>query len=371
MTQKIVSYEASHIRMVQDFNARMAAAGSDWAFYETNVPDWIPHDSARSQNVWREYFVVIENDAEVRGGYCLKPQKFLLRGADIWISNFQGPVSEGLVNPRYSLLALSFMAHMQRLQPRLYAWAASERMIALLQTLRWRIFWTPFFFRVLKPGRFLRQASHLRSHRRTRILLDGFARSGLGALAFRLLQARWRRTGGVEVQVETVHRFGPWADDIWAAARAHYTLIAQRDAATLNDLMATPGWPNATILRISSGGQTVGWVAIRTNRMHGDARFGDMHVGSVIDALSLPGHERSVVGAATRALEDRDVDMIATNFSHPTWGAAFRSSGYIPLQNRRIFAVSPKLEQATEPVDEAFLAGVHLTPIDGDGPRGL
>lgn len=369
MAAKIVPYKAAHVPLVRDFNARMAAAGSNWKFYESHMPDWIARDPGRLQSVWREYFVAIEEDVAVHGAYVLKPQKFVLRGSDTWLASWQGPISEGLINPRHGLLAIRFMAHMQRQQPKLIAWGASERLSTLIKKLGWRIIWMPFFVQVLEPRRFLRQANYLRASRRNQLLFDGLASSGLGTLAFRVLQTSWHRVGVTKAEV--VPRFGEWAEEIWTAAREHYTLIACRDMATLNELMAGPGWPNATIIRVASENRTIGWAACRTTRMRGDRRFGDMHVGSVIDALSYPGYERSVIDAVTRFLQDQEVDLIATNFSHPVWGVAFRRAGYIRLRYRRLFAMSPELEKAAAPVDDQFCAGLHLTPIDGDGPRGL
>ena len=45
MAIRIVPYAADHVPMVARFNARMAKAGSDWAFYEDHHPSWIPKDA--------------------------------------------------------------------------------------------------------------------------------------------------------------------------------------------------------------------------------------------------------------------------------------------------------------------------------------
>jgi hypothetical protein len=104
--------------------------------------------------------------------------------------------------------------------------------------------------------------------------------------------------------------------------------------------------------------------------MEGDVRFGDLRVGSVIDAFAAPADARLVTRAASRFLEQRSVDLIATNFAHPAWVSAFRASGFIVVPERRLFAVSKSFSAAV-PNLESLLEGMHLTPLDGDGPRGL
>ena len=42
---------------------------------------------------------------------------------------------------------------------------------------------------------------------------------------------------------EVVEDFGPWADDVWEAGKAHYGFCAVRDAATLRKIYP-PQLPN-------------------------------------------------------------------------------------------------------------------------------
>jgi hypothetical protein len=77
-----------------------------------------------------------------------------------------------------------------------------------------------------------------------------------------------------------------------------------------------------------------------------------------------------VVAAATRFLHRRDVDIIASNQSHPAWARGFAENGYLVLQNRRLFAASPALQQLLEPFTETA-QGLHLTNMDGHGPAGF
>ena len=70
------------------------------------------------------------------------------------------------------------------------------------------------------------------------------------------------------------------------------------------------------------------------------------------------------------ALKDRGVDMIMANLSHPAWIDGCRSNGFAILQNKRLFAASPKFHELMEPFGEVQ-KGLHLTNLDGHGPWGL
>ncbi len=65
-----------------------------------------------------------------------------------------------------------------------------------------------------------------------------------------------------------------------------------------------------------------------------------------------------------------EVDLIVSNQAHPGWQAAFEGSGFLLLPDRRLLAMSPGLSEALAPIDETR-QGLHLTNLDGHGPRGL
>ena len=372
MAVQIVPYGPEHEPLVRAFNQRLHEAGSTWGFYEDHVPDWIPREPGRKQSVWRDYYIAVENAETVRGAYCLKPQAFLIDGKRVTAANWQGPVSEGEVDRRFALLALQMMRDMERREPLLFCWGASDRMCELLERMSWQSRELPFLFRVVNARAFLRRNAFLRREKRRRQGLDVAAFTGVGALGLGALQTwprvRAGRVGCVRTIVEP--SFGAWADELWEANRGRYSILAVRDAATLNNLLPQRRWPDALVLRVVRDRRTVGWAAVRDHQMEDDVRFGDLRVGSVIDALAAPADARLVTRAATRFLEQRGVDLIATNFSHPAWLSAFRASGFIILRERRLFAVS-KSFSATVPNLESLLDGMHLTPLDGDGPRGL
>ncbi|MBS0333322.1 MAG: hypothetical protein JSS35_11180 [Proteobacteria bacterium] len=370
MATEIVPFEVQHESEVRALNRRLEAGGSTWKFFEGAIPRWLPRGTV--ETAFREYFVA-RDEAGVHGAYCLKHQSFLKDGAPLELASVQGPVSEGIIERRYGLLALQMVRDMLAREPNLFIWGGSDVLAALLDRLGWHRFDAPILIRVTRAGRFLRGARFLQTSPRRTALLRAVASTGLAPLVFGFVHAALglrhggAPTGGAKAVEEP--RFGAWADDIWAAARQAYGLIAVRDSETMNALLPVAGWPEATILRIARRDRTIGWAAVRDTQFQDDGRFGDLRVGSIIDSLAIPGEERAVVQAATAALKGRGVDAIMTHYINDAWIAAFQACGYAKDDNRRICLVSPPL--LAELGENVSAGRFHLTLLDGDGPHGF
>lgn len=354
---------------VRAFNARMEAGGSSWKFYDTNIPDWL--QSRPGAAAWREYVVAVDDkSAVVRGGFVLKQQMFLLSQSATLIGNVQGPVSEGLVNRKFAPLGALMLKDAMARQPLQIAWGTSKQKAGLLTQAGWASCKFPLLLHVVNQGAFLRGNLIFRSRpkvaRAIRVLtMMGLAQLGVSAAQL-LLGARSPSLTGVSVVEEA--GFGAWANEIWDGAAGQFKLIAVRDAAALSCVMPPDEWPDVIPLRVQRDDRTIGWAAIRDRSGVSDAMFGDLRMGSIVDMLSLPGEERVIAAAAASHLRRRGVDMIGVAASHPRWINAFRSTGFIPLADRRHFAASPALVEAAGGIDE-LVQNSHLTLMDGDGPR--
>lgn len=375
MSIRIVEYAASHEAAVADFNRRMAAGGSPWGFFTDARPDWIARQPG--QVVWREYHLAVEeDDGAVRGAFALKPQPWWVRGRVHTVTDWQGPFSEGSIDPRFNTLGLRMVRDMLKKYPLLYSWGHGgneQPVVQMLLKMGWVMHHTPFCLLVLRPYRFLRLNALLRSSPARRAVLDLAAISGAGTLGLPLLHAvmRWRSGGSrFSARAAVVPEFGSWADDLWEACRSRYAAIAQRDAASMNALVPPRGWPPGIRLKVDREGRTIGWAVVMDTAMKGDARFGDLRVGSVVDCLADPDDAGEVVFAATRFLGDRGVDIIVSNQAHPAWAQGFARNGYAVLENKRMFAPSPALRALLEPFEETA-RGLHLTNMDGHGPMAL
>jgi len=373
MAIRIVPHKADLSAAVHAFNLRMHAGGSPWGFYVDPIPEWIPRRDG--QNVWREYYVALDDDGEVRGAFALKPQDWWVRGEISVVTDWQGPFSEGSVNAKYATLGLRLIRDMVAKRPQLYSWGhgGNEQLVVqMLRKMDWLMHSTPFCLRVLKPARFLRLNAYLRGTAGRRAALDLLAWSGLGFLGLHALHALLRLRGlrRFEARAAEVSEFGIWADALWERCSGRYTALAVRDAASMNALCPAQGWPPVTRLKVERAGAVIGWALVMDTRMKADERFGELHVGSIVDCFADPADAVEVVHAASRVLRNRGVDIIVSNQSHPEWARGFAQNGYLVLQNRRLFAASPDLRRRLEPFD-ACARGLHLTNMDGHGPTGL
>lgn len=374
MSIRIVPHAATHAAAVERFNTRLEAGGSPWSFYADPTPAWIaPRDG---QSVWREYHLAVDDDGEVRGAFALKPQPWWVRGAMHTVTDWQGPFSEGSVDAQYTTLGLRMIRDMLKKRPLLYSWGHGgddQPVVQMLLKMGWQMHQTPFCLLVLRPFRFLRHNALLRSSPARRLALDLGAFSGAGWLGLKALHAglRWRHRGQrVGATGTEVPSFGPWADALWERVKHRYHAIALRDAASMNALAPARAWPPCIRIKVERGGQVIGWALVLDTQMRGDARFGTLRVGSVVDCLADPADTAQVVAVATGFLAQRGVDIVVSNQSHPDWARGFAQNGYAVLANRRMFAPSPALRALLEPFDDTA-RGLHLTNMDGHGPMAL
>ena len=370
---QVVPFDERHRVSVADFNRRLRVAGSPWGFYEEPTPDWIA--PRPGQSVWREFHLAVDESGLVRGAYALKPQPWWIRGQTHTVADWQGPFSEGSIDPRYNTLGLRMIRDMLKKYPLLYSWGHGgneQPVVQMLLKMGWVMHSTPFCLLVLKPFRFLRYNALLRSTHARRLLLDLGAFSGAGFVLLKGMHAALHARHGRRFTAEAVQvpSFADWADRVWERCRDRYLGIAQRDAASMNALVPELGWPAAIRLRVVRAGQVLGWAVVMDTAMRGDARFGDLRVGSIVDCLADPSDAGEVVAAASRILRERGVDIVVSNQAHPDWVRGFGANGYAVLPNKRMFAPSPALRALLEPFEEAA-RGLHLTNMDGHGPMAL
>lgn len=372
MAIRVLPFEERWRAGVEQMNERIARSGREGGFDVANQMDWL--QSPRGRRVWREFWVAVEDDTVVRGGFALKPQEWLIRGETKIVTDWQGPFSDAAHDPRYAAMGLRLVREMIRLRPLLYSWGhggADEPIVLMLRKMGMLMHETPFCLRICRPFRFLRRNGQLRATRGRRLLLDLLAWTGLGWAGLRALFAtlalrRPRSTATAEV----VDAFGSWADDLWERCKGDYLAIAFRDSESMNALIPATGWPPAIRLKVSDNGRVIGWAAVMDTAMRGDRRFGDLRVGSIVDCLASPGHAAVVVAAAWRFLRGRRVDLVVSNQAHPAWVDAFARNGFLVLPRRRIFAASTQLAAALAPIEETA-RGLHLTNMDGHGPMAL
>jgi hypothetical protein len=194
--------------------------------------------------------------------------------------------------------------------------------------------------------------------------------SGIGSLAVRLLQRlRTKRSLPADAAAQAVAAFGPWADDVWAAARKSCVFTAVREQACQNVVFGGGNEKNI-ILHCTRATRTIGWAVVRSTPMRDDKYFGELRVGSLVDALALSGEEFHVVELATRHLKSLGSDLVVTNQTHRAWLAALEDDGYLSGPSNFIFGCAPALCADLGPLDAA-MPTIHFNRADGDGPIHL
>jgi hypothetical protein len=338
---------------VAAFNARLEAGGIAPGI---RIPQCPPSRPPNPRAVCCERYLVMEG-AEVRGSYTLQLHPFWVAGCERQAANLQLPISEGIVNRRYTTVALSMFRHLQTTYPLLYGigMGGVESPLARLQrSLGWRVGTAPFFFRVVRPRRFVREIGPLR--RRTAVGRMARIAAALGAGGIVRL-AQWR-PGPRALPAEAVSDWGEWADAVWEAARADCTFAAVRDSSTLPTLHVAR--PQSRSIRLGNAG----WLVLQVTDMHESPYFGNLRVGTLVDCLANPGLERRAVRTAIGLLEDEGVDLILTNQSHPRWGAALRSEGFWSAASNYVFSESV-------PLATLNTGWAHVNRADGDGRYNL
>lgn len=370
MAIEVVPHADEHADAVEAFNARMRAGGSPWGFYVDPVPRWIPWETGAT--VWREYHLAIEDSEYVRGGYALKPQQWLVDGEQLVLADWQGPYTEADIDPRYSPLMLRLARNAAKQCANLFSFGHSGKDVDILTKMGWGTISVPFCFFVANAGNFFRQATYVRTSGFRRLVCNLLAYTGLGALCMKLLQFGIRVRNRQDVPAAAAHvvdSFGPWADELWEAAKDDYGCLAVRDRKTMNRILPATGWPGGTRLKIEVAGETVGWSVVLINQMQNDPRYGDMRVGLIADAFGAAESSAAVIAATVDYLRSENVDMICCNMFHRQWVDALRAAGFVVLPERRTFAFAKTLRARLEKFADSG-AGLHLTNLDGHGPHG-
>jgi len=383
MAVRFVRYTEEHVESIRAFNTRMAEAGVHWQWPDTPVDHWVPdnapdgHDriAPEGARTWREHYVCHDDEGTIRGACAIKPHDWYVKGETVQVVDWHGPITEGVIDNKFMTIGLRMIRELQKRWPLTYSWGhggLETPMLQMLESMKYLMYGTPFCLRVLKPFSFLRRNNYLRTSTARKLAQDVAAFTGLGWLGVKALGIAMRLGRKVPkgLVVEEFDQFESWSDELWERVHPSYSAIAYRDAATMNWLVPEQGFPKGIRLRVRDGERTLGWAIVLDTQMENDVRFGSLRVGSVIDCLAHPDDAEAVIAGADRFLAKRGVDCIMSNQSHPAWRDAFKSNGYVLLENRRYFAATPALAEAFGPFEETR-QGLHMTNMDGHGPMRM
>ena len=176
-----------------------------------------------------------------------------------------------------------------------------------------------------------------------------------------------RRPAGLRWEI--VSRFGDWVDAIWERSREACSLCAVRDQAALAALYPEQD-ARYLRLKVTQGGEIVGWAVLLDTQMHGHKYFGDLRVGTLLDGMAVAGAVTPTAMAATEALADRGADLVVTNQLHDDWVSGLERAGFLRGPSNYGFGMSKQLARLLDPI-EAHGPRMHVTRGDGDGRVNL
>lgn len=363
----IQPYQPEHESAVEAFNARLQRGVDDpnLVFYRNAQPKWLPKGDG--SNTYQEFFVAVDGSM-VRGAYVLKHQPFIFPDGSIEsVGYYHHPLAEGIVDKTYAMVGALLLRDAMMRAPLLYCLGMGgydRPLPKMLIALGWPHFLIPFYFKVLQPTRFLREMQALRTSPLRKLLMDAGAVTGAGWIGGKAFEAYCNlRGGGSTASAEAVESFSDWVDEIWNQTERACSHGAVRDARALQRLYPS-SLTHLTRLRVKRGGRDIGWAVVGERRR--DSKYGNMRVGSLLDAWSLVGEEGAVVQAATHVLREQNFDLILTNQSHASWCEALRTKGYLAGPSNFIYAASKKLAERLAPFAEQR-PRFHFTRADGDG----
>jgi hypothetical protein len=355
------------------FNHRLRAGGREEQItLQPGLPGEARHRPAGFP-VYRR-MMIAEDGREIRAAMLLYHHNVFIEGEKRDFCWADMPVSEGIIDRKYSLAIIQLMKRATAYQPFLMTMGVGTPEVEafrFLVKLGWRWSLAPFFFYPVRVSKTLLGLRYFKERPKLRYaaLLGAF--SGAGAGLSGLLSLRRRLASALSAcQSSEESVFDYWADRIFKDALPEYAAAIRSDAATLN-IVYPPDDPGYTRLRVRRKGsnEDVGWIVVAIKQMKKNHHFGDLKVGTLADGFGRVADATELVDAGINYLAEAGVDIIIANFLHSAWARACRRAGMITGPSNYNLFVSPGgplLGEGSCPPQEIHVARGH-----GDGMVAL
>ncbi len=365
--------EGGDLAAVDRFNRRLKAAGR----HDEMPLDFVLPGEAKYRPkgfpLCRR-MIIAEDGQEVRAAMLLCHHNVFIRGERRDFCWTKMPLSEGIIDLKYSLAIVQLIKRALDYQPFMMgvgAGTSESEGYRFFVNLRWRRRSVPFFFYPVNVSKVLRGLRYLKNSPMLRYgaLLGVY--SGLGAGVSGLLALRRKiatSLSGYEDSV--VEGFDEWADHIFHKSLSDYPVAIRSDATSLN-IVYPPDDRRYIRLRVSRKGakRDAGWVVVASKRMSDNHYFGDLKVGTLVDGFGRSEDAPALVAAGLNHLVGVGVDIIVANFSHTAWVGACRRSGMFSGPSNFQLFVSPKGGPALE--ESCPLHQIHIARGHSDGMDNL
>lgn len=341
-------------RRMRDGNAR-----ADFEMPEKAVPP-------RAGSVKAQTFVAVDGD-EVRGGMIIQEHPGVIsdsaqaRGGvrREAVINLQSPLSEAIIEPKYSMVSMQLFRFALKLCPYAYVVGMGSEenpLPRLLKALGWSVRPVPFHFRILNARRCLTELKPLQRKKAMRVASLIAAYSGTGAVALALLQR-----GRVPVKgfrLEKANADAPADDAVWAGVEKRISFGIVRDSTTMASYLG----PGAERFRVFRGEALCGWFSMMCASMRDHNYFGNLKVATLIDVMVIDVADAAFVAAlAVQYARSVDCDLVVSNQLHEETRTALRRVGFISYASNYLIATSKPLTGAMN--DATSL----VSRQDGDG----
>lgn len=375
MSIQFEEFTDHHIPLVKEFNQRLFEHTREFHFPESPVSSWLPYQEGKP--VYERLFVGLENGV-MRGGYVLKFQDFFMNGDKKVIIDLRLPISEGIVNPKYTMMGVLVLKDAIKRFPLQYVLGMGgwqQPITKLVKASKWCLKEVPFYFRIFHPYAFLRKNAFLRKSFKKRFLLDILAYTGLGfvgihsVFAFKKIQYNTTLNKNQNYEYEELTEWGDWVDEIWEEGSRNYVLSAVRNREMLEILYPLSN-PRFRMLCITRNGKKIGWAVVLVTSMKNHKQFGSLRVGTLVDCFAIPNEETCVADCVTNFIQKENADIAITNQFHQSWVQAMVVNGYLQGPSNFIFGVSPEMVKLLTPL-ETTNHQIHMNRGDGDGPIHL
>jgi hypothetical protein len=372
MPIKFCLFTSELVSSVKEFNFRLERAGCFRKFCVDPDSKWLPNKEDRE--LYEEFILAVDERSNVRGAYVFKHQIFYIKGGSRPICNIRNPISEGVVNKKYSLIAFQLINDALKKQPFIMGLGMggySQPLPKMFKKMGWALEEVPFLFRVVRPQEFLKNISYLRKNLARIIFVEILRVTGLGSLGIKSVQKFLlkKKNEPGPIRCELVIAFDKSADELWEKCHREYCLIALRDSETLN-ILYPESEKKFFKLKIISEKGVIGWAVVLATKMNGHKQFGNMKVGSIIDCMASYDNSYFVIESATRFLENQRVDIIVSNQASDNWCESLKENGFIKGPSNFLVTLSKNAIELLSPFEENK-GRMHLNRGDGDGPINL
>jgi hypothetical protein len=365
--------ENSDLAAVARLNSRLKAGGRD---DEMPLDPALPGEAQYRPEGFPVYrrMIIAEDGQEVRAAMMLCHHNIFINGMKRDFCWTKMPLSEGIVNLKYSLAIVQLIKRALDYQPFMMGVGAGNTTSEghrFFATLKWRRQPVPFFFYPVNVSKVLRGLRYLKNNSMLRCGTLLGAYSGLGAAVSGLLSLRRKIAISLsDCEDSVVEGFDEWANHIFYNSLSDYPVAIRSDATSLN-IVYPPNDQRYIRLKVKrKGAKTeIGWIVVASKQMSDNHYFGDLKVGTLVDGFGRSEDTTALVAAGLNHLAEIGVDIIVANFSHAAWVKACRRSGMLNGPSNFHIFVSPKGGPVLE--SPCPLHQIHLARGHSDGMENL